>query len=72
MYININKNIKLNNPSRKLTANKLSKVIGYKSNTQKLVVFLHISNEKSGKKFENNPIHNNMKNNNILRNNFNQ
>ena len=52
--------------------NKFSKVTRYKISIQKLVACLYTRNETSENNTESNAIHNNIKNNEILRNTFNQ
>ena len=52
--------------------NKFSKVTRYKISIQKLVACLYTRNATSENNTESNAIHNNIKNNEILRNTFNQ
>ena len=50
--------------------NEFSKVAGYKINIQKSLAFLHTNNKASEREIKTIPIHNNIKNNGILRNKF--
>ena len=52
--------------------NEINKVTGLKINKEKSFVLLYIKNELSEGNLKSNPIYNNMKNNKILTNNFNQ
>lgn len=52
--------------------NRFNKFAGLKVNIQKCVAFLYTNNETFAKEIENYPSHNNLRNNEILRNKFNQ